>query len=180
MSPDESGTEVSADTSLSTLIADAAPGDEIVIPAGEYALADLKIRKDLSLRGNGEVIFKAAGPVAKGILNPMPGVSIRVENITFRGATSPDKNGAGIRHDGKDLTIINCRFERNENGVLATGAEDSIIKISQSAFVENGHGDGYSHGIYVVRAASLTVEESTYEGTRIGHHIKSLAGRRRR
>ncbi|GAB4523322.1 MAG: hypothetical protein Kow00133_11240 [Amphiplicatus sp.] len=163
--------------SLMRAIADARDDARLVVPAGEYALADVKIPRNLTLVGEGAVVFRAAGPVEKGLLNPLEGVSLRVENIAFRGARSPDLNGAGIRHDGADLTIIDCAFIGNENGVLATGAETGRIRISGSFFIGNGHGDGYSHGIYVVRAESLSVEASRFEATKIGHHVKSLARR---
>lgn len=165
--------------SLMRAIAAAKDGDRLTAPAGEYLIGDVKIPRSLTLVGEGEVVFRAAGPVEKGLLNPLEGASLRVENITFFGARSPDLNGAGIRHDGADLTIIDCAFIGNENGVLATGAETGRVRISGSSFIGNGHGDGYSHGVYVVRAESLSVESSRFEGTKIGHHVKSLARRTR-
>jgi len=157
----------------------AEPHEEIILAAGRYEVSDLKIRRHLSLTGvdGHRVVLFSSGPVAKGLLNPLPGVSLRVANITFRGAHSPDKNGAGIRHDGMNLTVENCAFENNENAILATGAEDGEIIISKSSFIDNGHGDGYSHGIYVVRAAALTITDSRFVGVKIGHHVKSLAAR---
>lgn len=170
---------VASADALKRAVADAKSGAVIEIAAGRYDLTDLKLPRDVTLTGNGEVVFFSSAPVAKGLLNPLPGASLHVENIIFRGAASPDLNGAGIRHDGDDLTIVNCAFEDNENGVLATGAETGRIRIRGSAFLRNGHGDGYSHGIYVVRAASLDISGSRFVGTRIGHHVKSLAERTR-
>lgn len=163
-------------TALLNAIAMAKKGAVVTVEAGDYDLADVKIRRDLSLIGEGDVVFFSSRPVAKGLLNPVDGASLRIENITFRDAASPDLNGAGIRHDGKDLMIVNCRFVGNENGVLATGDETGAIDIANSAFIGNGHGDGYSHGIYVLRARSLVIHDSLFEGTKIGHHVKSLAG----
>lgn len=160
---------------LLNAIAKAEKGAVVNIEAGAYDLADVKISRDLSLVGEGDVVFFSSRPVAKGLLNPVSGASLRVENITFRNAASPDLNGAGIRHDGKDLTIVDCRFSGNENGVLATGDDEGVIEIANAAFIGNGHGDGYSHGIYVLRARSLTIRNSRFEGTKIGHHVKSLA-----
>jgi hypothetical protein len=150
-------------------------GETIEISAGRYDLADLKIVRDTRLVGRGEVIFYSSSPTSKGLLNPLPGVSLHVENIAFHGAVSPDQNGAGIRHDGADLTVINCVFEDNENGILSTGDDNGRIRIQGSSFLRNGHGDGYSHGIYVVRAAELVISDSRFVGTKIGHHVKSLA-----
>ncbi len=150
-------------------------GDEITIAPGRYEVRDLKLPRDITLRGQGEVVFYASRPVAKGLINPLPGASVRIENIKFMSARSPDQNGAGIRHDGDNLTIIDSIFEDNEDGILSTGSEDGHITIQNSKFLRNGYGDGYSHGIYVVHAASLQVQDTQFIGTRIGHHIKSLA-----
>ncbi|MBY0423417.1 MAG: right-handed parallel beta-helix repeat-containing protein, partial [Parvularculaceae bacterium] len=150
-------------------------GGVVLVPAGEYDIADMPIRRSVALKGDGDVVFYSSRSVRKGILVPTPDVSLRVENITFRGARSPDLNGAGIRHDGLDLEIVDCVFDDNENGVLATGSDFGRIRVTGSTFRNNGHGDGYSHGIYVSSAESLVVENSTFVGTRIGHHVKSLA-----
>lgn len=161
---------------LSRLIHNARRGETVTIHAGRYDIADLRIRKNVTIIGDGEVTFFSSRSVAKGLLNPMPHVSLRVENITFEGARSPDLNGAGIRHDGDDLWVVDCRFIDNENGILATGSVFGAIHVESSAFIGNGHGDGYSHGIYVARARRLEISTSEFVGTRIGHHVKSLAG----
>lgn len=162
-------------SALTRAIGAAKTGETVRIPAGEYDIADLRIRRSARLVGDGEVAFFSSRPVAKGLLNPLEGVSLTVENITFRGARSPDLNGAGIRHDGADLTVIDCVFIGNENGILYTGAPDGRVRIERSSFIDSGHGDGYSHGVYINEAAALTVTESRFSGTRIGHHLKSLA-----
>lgn len=152
-------------------------GETIRVTAGRYDLTDLKIPRDMTIIGDGEVVFFSSKPTEKGILNPLWVSTFRVENIKFEGARSPDLNGAGIRHDGEDLTVVNCIFENNENGILATGQEHGKITILKSRFIGNGHGDGYSHGIYVASGASLDISESAFVGTKIGHHVKSLAER---
>ena len=157
----------------------ASRGETIFVATGRYDLTDIKIPNDVTLIGDSDVVFFSSRSTAKGILNPRSGVSLYVENIRFEGATSPDKNGAGIRHDGANLTIVNCVFENNENGVLATGEKTGRIRIRGTHFIGNGYGDGYSHGIYVVRASTLEISDSRFEGTKIGHHVKSLAKRTR-
>ena len=109
-------------------------GGDVFLAPGRYDVADLKIGKTVTLKGRGDVILFSSKPVAKGLLNPLPGVSLTVENIVFTGAQSPDKNGAGIRHDGANLTIINSIFRDNENGILSTSAEDGVINISDLNF----------------------------------------------
>ena len=161
---------------LEDLIAKAPAGGSVAIPSGEYRLSDLRISKDLALVGErlGGVVFVGAKPLAKGLIVTDPGISLSVEKIVFKGAASPDKNGAGIRHQGRDLIIRNCVFEDNENGLLATGDEKGRIHITSSQFRRNGHGDGRSHGVYVSKGASLLVEKTRFTATRVGHHIKTL------
>ncbi|MEE2693052.1 MAG: hypothetical protein VX640_16100 [Pseudomonadota bacterium] len=149
--------------------------EPVMIPAGDYDITDLKIRRSVHLVGQGEVVFFSSRPVEKGLLNPLEGVSLTVENITFRDAQSPDLNGAGIRNDGDDLTVVNCVFIGNEDGILSTGSPFGRIRIERSAFIDSGHGDGYSHAVYVSEGESLEVESSRFSGTKAGHHVKSLA-----
>ena len=150
-------------------------GEVVTLAPGIYEISETKIYKTVHLRGSAGTVLRANRPTPKGILVPLSGVSLTVENIRFEGARSPDRNGAGIRHEGKDLILKNVVFADNENGVLATGQDNGKITIENSKFLRNGHGDGYSHGIYVVRAKALTIHGSEFTGTKIGHHVKSLA-----
>jgi hypothetical protein len=158
-------------------IVSARSGAVIEVPAGDYDLKDLKITRSLTLRGpaDGGAVFRSAETTEKGILVPLAGVDLTIENITFAGAKSWDRNGAGVRHEGRNLTIVNCRFVGNEDGVLSTGDPKGVVTISKSQFVDSGFGDGQSHAIYVFEAARLEVIDSKFIGTRIGHHVKSLA-----
>lgn len=160
---------------LARAIHNAKKGATVRVPAGAYDVADLKIERDLTLIGDGEVVLFSSGKVEKGLLVPGWDVNFRVENITFRDAESWDQNGAGIRHDGDDLTVVDCRFIDNEDGILATGDDKGAIDIARTAFIGNGFGDGYSHGLYVSSGASLAIKDSRFVGTKIGHHVKSLA-----
>jgi hypothetical protein len=162
---------------LAKAIASAKPGAAIEAPAGVYDVTDLKIYKSVTLIGaaDGETVLRSAEVTEKGLLVPLSGVDLTVENITFAGARSWDRNGAGIRHEGRNLTIVNCRFLSNEDGVLATGDVDGVIAIRDSVFIDSGFGDGLSHGVYVLNGKKLDIDNSRFEGTRIGHHVKSLA-----
>ncbi len=156
-------------------ISKAKRGSTVVVPQGYYFLLDMPVRKSITLVGQGDVIFQASRPVRKGLIVPGIGVNLRIENVTFRGARSADRNGAGIRHEGRDLTIVDCIFEGNENGVLSTGAEKGNVEVHNSTFLNSGHGDGQSHGIYLSSGNSLLINHARFIGTKIGHHVKSLA-----
>ncbi len=173
------GASASANDSewLKRAIASAKSGAVIDIPAGDYDLMDLKIARSVTLRGaqGGGTVFRSAETTEKGILVPQTGVNLTVENVTFAGAKSWDRNGAGVRHEGRNLTIVNCRFLGNEDGILATGDPKGVITIVRSEFTDSGFGDGQSHAIYVSSGGKLEINSSRFVGTRIGHHIKSLA-----
>ncbi|MDZ7628128.1 MAG: right-handed parallel beta-helix repeat-containing protein [Parvularculaceae bacterium] len=164
---------------LAGAISSAKSGAVIDIPAGDYDLTDQKIARSLTLKGapDGKTVLRSAAVTEKAILVPLPGVDLRAENITFSGAKSWDRNGAGIRHEGRNLTVVNCRFIGNEDGILSTGDKNGVITIERSLFHDNGFGDGQSHAIYVDGAALVDVKDSKFISTRIGHHLKSLSNR---
>ena len=55
-----------------------------------------------------------------------------IENIEMTGATVADANGAGIRQEGKNLTVRGCYFHDNQDGILAGDAAGSTILIEHS------------------------------------------------
>jgi len=158
------------------------PGDIVEIDAGVYP-ADVAVwsTDNITLRGVGGMVhLRADGANAQGkgiwVIN---GDNTVVENIEFSGATVPDKNGAGIRHQGGLLTVRNCYFHGNEMGILTGNDENSELIVENSEFDDNGFGDGYSHNIYVGRIKKFTLKYSyshhTYFGTDAGHNVKSRA-----
>jgi hypothetical protein len=104
------------------------------------------------------------------------GASVTVDNITFSGARVPDQNGAGIRAEGRNLTVRNARFYDNENGILAGAVAGSTILIERSTFERNGKcAADCAHGVYVGGIDRLKIVDSTFRAQRVGHHIKSGA-----
>ncbi len=106
----------------------------------------------------------------------LSGRNTTVENMEFSGATVDDKNGAGIRADGPDLTVCNSSFHDNENGILGGG--DNVL-IEYSEFAYNGGcepGFGCSHNMYISGDTNrFTLRYSTSHHARIGHAVKSRA-----
>jgi len=105
------------------------------------------------------------------------GMGMRIENIEFSNARVEDENGAGIRNEGRDLTICNCVFRDNENGFL--GAAIGTLTIEYSTFFNNGIGDGYTHNVYVDGGSSagdrLIFRFNDSHHVRIGHTLKTRA-----
>jgi hypothetical protein len=133
-------------------------------------------RNNLTIRGvNGRAHIDAAGQYAasKGIW-VVAGDNIVIENIEFSGAKVPDRNGAGIRLDSGNLTVRNCVFHNNENGIL--GGFYGRVLIEHSEFYDNGYGDGYSHNIYVNSGvAEFVLQYSASRRAKAGHLVKSRA-----
>ena len=153
-------------------------GDIVEIEAGIYPGDAAVWRADnLTLRGvNGRARLLSQGITVggKGIW-VIKGRNTTVENIEFANAKVPDRNGAGIRQEGANLTVRNCLFRENENGILSGANPESEITIESSEFDHNGQGDGRSHNIYIGAIRKFTLRNSTTQRARIGHQIKSRA-----
>jgi hypothetical protein len=151
-------------------------GDIIEIAAGTY-VGDVAIwrQHDLTIRGSGgRAHIKANGKAAQGkAIWVIKGNNTTVENIEFSGARVRDRNGAGIRQEGRNLTVRYCYFHDNENGILGGGGN---ILIEYSELDRNGRGDGKSHNLYISgKTDTLTVRFSYLHHAKIGHNLKSRA-----
>ena len=153
-------------------------GNVIEIDPGDY-YADVAVwdRAAITIRGMGpRVRLIAAGADAEGkAIWVVRRGRVIVENIDFIGARVPDRNGAGIRHEGGHLTVRRCLFFNNENGILTGGDASARLDVENSEFGYNGAGDGLSHNLYVGGIGSLNVSGSYFHHANQGHLIKSRA-----
>ena len=157
-------------------------GDRIEIAAGEYS-GDVAAwnANNLHIIGvRGRPHLRAAGNNSGGkALWVIRGQNVIVENIEISGVTVADKNGAAIRHEGRNLTLRRVYFHHNENGLLTKSDKFNDVLIEHSEFAWNGYGDGYSHNIYVGSIRSLTVRFSYLHHAIKGHNLKSRAKKNR-
>lgn len=157
----------------------AADGDTIEVEPGDY-VGDVALwqQTQLTIRGIGpsrpRLIADGAQVEGKGIW-VVRGGAITVENIEFRDARVRSRNGAGIRFEKGYLTVRNCKFENNENGILTAAGTDMFLDIENSEFAHNGADDGYSHNMYVGQITRLRVSGSYFHHGRMGHLLKSRA-----
>ena len=86
----------------------------------------------------------------KGIF-VISGSNVHVHNVEFANAVVQDNNGAGIRQEGANLHISNCRFVANEMGILAGNIPDCKTTVEYCEFVNGGStlNPGYQHNIYI-------------------------------
>jgi hypothetical protein len=157
--------------------AKAQDGDTISIEPGEYFDCAVWRANNLVIQGTGkptDTVITDKACMGKGLFITV-GNNITVRNLTLTRARVPDNNGAGIRMEGKDLTVDRVRFINNQNGIL-TGLTGSSLIVRDSDFVRNGIcAPACAHGIYVGQLDLLHVERSRFAETRQAHHIKSRA-----
>jgi hypothetical protein len=102
---------------------DAQSGDVIEIDAsGSYDWDVCRIlANNLTIRGiNGRAKIDAAGRDSEGkAIWVIGGNNTIIDNIELSGCRVRDKNGAGIRQEGANLTLRNCYFHDNEDAILS-------------------------------------------------------------
>ena len=96
-------------------------GDRIVIDPGEYF--------DCALWHADAITIEAAGPAGKVVLTDracagkasfvIGGNDVTLRGLVFTRIRVPDGNGAGIRAEGRNLTIERCAFVNNQMAILA-------------------------------------------------------------
>ncbi|HEB93728.1 MAG TPA: right-handed parallel beta-helix repeat-containing protein [Gammaproteobacteria bacterium] len=157
----------------------AVDGDVVEIDAAGRYDGDVAVwrQNNLTIKGvNGRPHIRGTGRHAEGkALWVIKGSNITVENIEFSGAAVPDQNGAGIRHEGRGLTIRYCYFHHNENGLLSSSDPKSRILVEYSEFSHNGYGKGFTHNIYIGRIERFILRYSYIHHAKIGHNVKSRA-----
>jgi len=162
-------------------------GSTILIDAGIYE-DDIAVwrQNNITLRAVGGIAHLRATNViqytpgndqANGMgIWVFKGSNITAENIKFSNARVPvsaGANGAGIRIEGSDITVCNCSFKDNENGILGVG--DNLL-IEYSEFNHNGLGEkGRTHNIYIVNGSKFTFQHSYSHHAFAGHNLKSRA-----
>ena len=163
-------------TSVNAAAGYAKDGDLVEIAATTYREDGAAWpQNNLTLRGVGGRAHMEAGAIeGKGIW-VIKGKNVTVENIEFSNASVSDRNGAGIRHEGEGLTVRNCYFRNNENGILTNANPESKVVIENSEFSGNGDGSGQTHNMYIGKIKSFTLRGSYSHHARVGHNVKSRA-----
>ncbi len=161
-------------------------GDVIEMDAAQYDDNIVVWRaNDITLRGIGGrahmhatklIPYTAGNDLENGkAIWVTSGSNIKVENIEFSNAAVPDKNGAGIRAEGANLSVCNGYFHNNENGILG-GAGQMLIEYSEFGY--NGScpaGYGCTHNLYITSADKLVFKSNYSHHATLGHLLKSRA-----
>ncbi|TPQ26917.1 right-handed parallel beta-helix repeat-containing protein [Methylomonas koyamae] len=157
-------------------------GDTVNIDAGVYR-ADVAVwpQHRLSLRGVGSLArLYADGQSAEAkAIWVLKGDGIEVAQIEFAGAASPALNGAGIRYEGRSLTVRNCLFHDNQMGLLTGANPEREVTIVGSEFRDNTvdyrlYGK-LGHNVYIGNIKRFTLLNSYIHDAATGHNVKSRA-----
>jgi hypothetical protein len=153
-------------------------GALVEVDSGEYA-GDVAVwtQNRITLRAiGGRVKLRAAGQSAEGkAIWVIRAIGVSVEGFDFEDAAVPDRNGAGIRLETGSLHLRDCKFVRNEMGLLTSNDPTAVLLIENSEFAYNGRPDDHNHNLYVGRIAKLSVTGSYFHHAQIGHLLKSRA-----
>lgn len=173
---DDLGTRIGARTfeRLTDAVSAARPGDTLLLPGIEIDHG-IVVRTDrVTLRGRPGTHFRggvAAGKAAIVVI----GNGVTIEGIECSGIAVPDRNGACVRAEGRNLTLRNVYFHNSEQGVL-TVAEPGKVTVLDSRFEKLGKA-GRAHGIYVGGGELEILRSSFLASQDQGHEIKSRASR---
>ena len=144
--------------------------------------------RECAVQTAGAITFRAAQPgtaIFDGVeCEGKAGLVLRgqgatIDGIVFQNMRVPDFNGAGIRLEQGDLSVVNAMFRNSEQGILTGADSGSSIRIDRSTFSRLGRcGDNpCAHSLYIGDYGSLTVTRSRFERGTGGHYIKSRAAR---
>ena len=163
--------------SPSEAAAAAADGDTVVIAPGSYFDCAIWRANRLTIAGTGgnvQITDRACAGKAAFVVE---GDGVTIRGLTFARIRVPDGNGAGIRAEGRDLTVEDSRFVNNQVAILTSGG--GSLRISGCTFSGNGAGTG-DHPLPAVLTGPLerlSVSRSVFEDPRGSGHIASSAAR---
>jgi hypothetical protein len=172
-----------APSDVATLVQDC---DSVEVDAGTY-LGDVAVwtANDLTLVGvGGRPVLDAYGnSVGQTAIWQMFGNDTVVDNFEFQCETRigpnahcarnvGDENGAGIKLEGRGLTVSNCVFHDNDDGILGGSAGGTVL-IENSEFYRNGDHTGQTHNVYIGRADELIFRYNYSHDALVGHLLKT-------
>ena len=145
-------------------------GDTIEFAPGEYFDCGAFYQQRLTFTG-------PTDPATPAVLTDMTcqgkailviaGADVTVRHLTFARARVLDGNGAGIRAEGRGLTVEHSRFVNNQSAILSAPQPNATISVLDSVFERNGvAGDHCVATLDIGTAAGLRVERSRFLGAR--------------
>ncbi len=167
--------------SLRQAIAEAGPGDSIVLPASatHYAITsdELRIEKNLTITGAGAraTVIDAMGQPHR--LLAITAGTVAVSGVTITGARNVPGGGAGIEIEGSAaVTLSNVNVSGN---TVETGGDGGGIEARSGTLTIDAstiaHNDAYNGGGLWVSSTTV-ITNSTIAGNRAGDHAQKGDG----
>ncbi len=100
---------------------------------------------------------------------------VDVGGLRFCNVRVPDRNGAGLRIQGGDVTVRLTTFEDGENGILTNMDPIGTPSFERSIFRRLGFcppDRNCAHSIYAGKIAHAEIRDSLFEQGRGGHYVK--------
>ncbi|MEB3416125.1 right-handed parallel beta-helix repeat-containing protein [Alteriqipengyuania sp. WL0013] len=149
----------------------------IAIAPGAYRQCAVQTKGDVSYLAEqpGRAVFDGETCEGKAAL-VLRGRSATVSGLTFAGMHVREFNGAGIRIEKGNLTVVQSWFRDSDQGILSARDASGTIVIDKSTFTRLGTCDGAggcAHSIYIGDYGALRVTRSRFEEGRGGHYVKS-------
>ena len=163
-------------TSLALALKSAGNSDTITVGPGVYAEAGALQADKVTLRAKPGAYIKGVAAEGKGAII-VKGNDTVIEGLECSDIAVPDRNGACVRLEGKNLTLRKVHFHDAEEGLL-TGPQTGTITIEDSVLERLGGNGGFSHAVYVGDTEALIIRRSAILSSRDeGHEVKSRAAR---
>jgi len=163
---------------LQSLVAQAAPGELLELPPGDYVQCFVQPKgKPLRLDFQGGRLHGKACAGKAAIVQNAP---LQLRNLECFDIAVPDGNGACVRQQAGGLALHNVVFRDSQSGVLSS-PEAGVLRIRGGRF-ENLGGDcrlkcGRAHGIYY-QGPELHIDGAVFRTPRDeAHLIKTGAAR---
>ena len=161
---------------IASAVAAAQPGDTLNVDAGTYTNDFPAVINGLTVEGIGGQVNLAATeqPLNNEAYFETEG-NVALKNLTFSGVTVPDGNGSGVRYQGGTLSVQDCAFASDQNGLFANPDANGSVSIDRSEFYDDGTGDGHTHDIYIQQINEFSLINSYVHDANAGHEVKSRA-----
>jgi hypothetical protein len=148
----------------------------IAIAPGVYRQCAVQVGGRITYRAatTGTAIFERTVCEDKAAL-VLRGAGATVDGLVFRGYRVRDGNGAGIRSETGDLTVVRSRFLDSQQGIAGGQPADQQIVIDRSVFAGLGQCDeapNCSHSIYLGNRGQVSITRSHFSRGTGGHYVK--------
>jgi hypothetical protein len=143
--------------------------------------------RDCAVQSAGRIAFVAIEPgtaIFDGVTCEgkaalvLRGEGALVDGLVFQNLRVPDGNGAGIRLERSDLSVINTLFRNSEEGILTHDDPAATLTIDRSTFSRLGRCDrglSCAHSVYTGIWGKVVVIRSRFEKGSGGHYFKARA-----